>query len=76
MEHMNSLARLTDGYLMDRGAEVLQEIDTPAFMRKECDVYLMDDDTPPTAGAVVEPDEKIINFLTIIKGGNYAPIMG
>jgi hypothetical protein len=72
MMNESSLMDVTDQFVMDLGPEVLQDIDTPSFMRKEYDVILEDTGTSPSAGTVVEPDEKIVRFLSVIKGRPFA----
>ncbi|MCU0284882.1 MAG: hypothetical protein MUF15_00660 [Acidobacteria bacterium] len=67
-----SLADVADQFVMELGPEVLQDIDTPSFMRKEYNIILEDTGKSPCAGIVVEPDEKIIQFLSVIKGPDYA----
>jgi hypothetical protein len=71
MNHF-SLTDVTDRFVMELGPEVLQDIDTPSFMRKEYNVILEDTGKSPCAGIIVEPDEKIIQFISIIKRRDYA----
>ena len=61
------LSDLADEFVIDIGAGVLQDIDTPSFVRKEYGVKLEDTGKYPRAGVVVEPDEKIVRFLSVIK---------
>lgn len=72
MELARQLSRLADEWVMDIGADVLQDIDTPSFMRKEYSVKLEDAGKSSCAGVVVEPDEKIIRFLSVIKRKDFA----
>jgi hypothetical protein len=72
MELARELSRLADEFVMDIGTDVLQDIDTPSFVRKEYGVTLEDTGKSPSAGVVVEPDEKIIRFLSVIKRKDFA----
>jgi hypothetical protein len=72
MEYEKQLSRLADEFVMDIGTDVLQDIDTPSFVRKEYDVKLEETGRSSRAGVVVEPDEKIIRFLSVIKRKDFA----
>lgn len=67
MNATSHLSEVTDQFFMELGADALQDIDTPSFMRKEYDVELEDSGRSETAGIIVEPDEKIVRFLSVIK---------
>jgi hypothetical protein len=66
-----NLSDVTDRFVMELGPEVLYDIDTPSFMRKEYNIILDEGGKSPSAGKVVEPDEKIIQFITVIKQRDY-----
>ncbi|MCP4218743.1 MAG: hypothetical protein GY765_29195 [bacterium] len=67
MEQETNLSTITDDFVMELGSSVLQDIDTPSFMRKEYDVPLVHMEMSHQTGMVHEPDQKIINFLSVIK---------
>lgn len=67
-----SLTDVTDQFVMELGPEVLYDIDTPSFMRKEYNIILDEGGKSPSAGKVEEPDEKIIQFISVIKRRDYA----
>jgi len=67
MNATSHLSEVTDQFFMELGAEALQDIDTPSFMRKEYGVEFEDSGRSPSAGIIVEPDEKIVRFLSVIK---------
>ncbi|MCP5103873.1 MAG: hypothetical protein GY950_10865 [bacterium] len=71
IENVN-LNDVTDQYLMETGGNALLEIDTPSFMRREYGVALEDTGQSHTAGVILEPDEKIVNFLSVIKRKDFA----
>lgn len=62
-----NLSEVTDRFVMELGPEVLYDIDTPSFMRKEYNINLKEGGKSPSAGKVIEPDEKIIQFISVIK---------
>ena len=66
MNYLN-LSEVTDRFVMELGPEVLHDIDTPSFMRKEYNIILDEGGKSPSAGKVIEPDEKIIQFISVIK---------
>lgn len=66
MNYLN-LSEVTDRFVMELGPEVLYDIDTPSFMRKEYNIILDEGGKSPSAGKVIEPDEKIIQFISVIK---------
>jgi hypothetical protein len=66
-----NLSEETDRFVMELGPEVLYDIDTPSFMRKEYNIRLNEGGKSPSAGKVVEPDEKIIQFISVIKRRDY-----
>jgi hypothetical protein len=72
METKEHLSDVTDQFVISVGTKVLQDIDTPSFMRKEYGISLEDTEKSPSAGVVVEPDEKIVRFLSIIKRKDFA----
>ena len=71
MNYVN-LADVTDQFVMELGPEVLQDIDTPSFMRKEYNVILEGTGKSPSSRMIMEPDEKIIQFISVIKRRDYA----
>ena len=72
MNMMNQLSEVTDQFFMELGSEALQDIDTPSFMRKEYGVELEDSGMSSSSGRIVEPDEKIVRFLSVIKRKDFA----
>jgi hypothetical protein len=78
METKEHLSDVTDQFVIAVGTKVLQDIDTPSFMRKEYGIRLEDTEksssssSSSSAGVVVEPDEKIVRFLSIIKRKDFA----
>ena len=76
MKTKEHLSGVTDQFVIAVGTKVLQDIDTPSFMRKEYGISLEDTEksssSSPSAGVVVEPDEKIVRFLSIIKRKDFA----
>jgi len=86
METTEYLSDVTDQFVLSVGAKVLEDIDTPSFMRKEYGIRLEDTEKSPSAskstsesssrsssaGVVVEPDEKIVRFLSVIKRKDFA----
>lgn len=72
MNMMSQLSEVTDQFFMELGAGALQDIDTPSFMRKEYGVELDDAGMSSSSGRIVEPDEKIVRFLSVIKRKNFA----
>ncbi len=72
MNATSHLSGVTDQFFMELGADALQDIDTPSFMRKEYDVELEDTGRSPSAGTILEPDEKIVRFLSVIKRKDFA----
>jgi hypothetical protein len=72
MNMMSQLSEVTDQFFMELGAGALQDIDTPSFMRKEYGVELDDAGMSSSSGRIVEPDEKIVRFLSVIKRRNFA----
>ncbi|MDQ1353324.1 MAG: hypothetical protein QG657_3630 [Acidobacteriota bacterium] len=66
MNYLN-LSDVTDQFVMELGPEVLYDMDTPSFMRKEYNIVLDEGGKSPSAGKIIEPDEKIIQFITVIK---------
>ena len=72
METKEHLSDVTDQFVIAVGIKVLQDIDTPSFMRKEYGISLEDTEKSTSVGVVVEPDEKIVRFLSIIKRKDFA----
>ena len=72
----NYLSQISDTFLMTLGSQALQDVDTPSFMRKEYDVKLMDTIKSQFTGLVVEPDQKIVNFLSVIRRKDFLPQSG
>ena len=82
-EYLNDV---TDQFVLAVGVKVLEDIDTPSFMRKEYGIRLEDTEKSPlsststsgsssrpsSTGVVVEPDEKIVRFLSVIKRKDFA----
>ncbi len=67
------LSQVTDMFLMSEGSAALHDIDTPSFMRKEYGASLIPPTSNASSGKIVEADEKIINFLSVIKGNDHLP---
>jgi hypothetical protein len=84
-EYLNDV---TDQFVLAVGVKVLEDIDTPSFMRKEYGIRLEDTEKgkspssststsgsssrSSSAGVVLEPDEKIVRFLSVIKRKDFA----
>ena len=62
MVRIKELTEVTDNFVMNLGLRALQDIDTPAFMRKRCGVSLVKTPKPINARRIVEPEKKIIDF--------------
>ena len=74
MKKNDLLNQITDSFLMTLGTNTLRDIDTPSFMRRKYGVGLPDNHRTSSSGKIVEPDEKIVNFLSVIKRrDNYIP---
>lgn len=67
-----ALTDIADEFVMELGVQGLQDIDTPSFVRKELGVELVDKGTSRTMRQVIEPDERITRFLSVLKRNDFA----
>ncbi len=62
------LKQVAEDYIKKYGGLSLGNIDTPAFIRKAANISLKSRDGRLHREMLVEPDEKVVRFLAVLKG--------
>ena len=62
------LKRVTEDYINKYGGLSLGNIETPAFIRKVANISLRSQNGRLRREMLVEPDEKVVRFLAVLKG--------
>lgn len=69
-----SLNAIVDEFMIQLGARELQDIDTPAFIRKRYNILPCFSGGAAVSRQIAEPDDKIVKFLSVLKRNDLASV--